>query len=162
MQPDPDGIGRDAEDLSRFGLAETIPHEQAEQFLVVGPHSGQRFQGWRLDRMDRRGCPRLCPQSEREFQATARAPMLVGDNATGDRQKPGQGCVHLGKTAHSAPGNREGLGHRVLGIGLQRRASEGVGKDRAVMLLEGGLEAAEGWGTHIARDGRGPLTVPAY
>ena len=161
MQADAHGIGRDAENRSRFGLAETVPHQQTEQFLIVGSHPGERFEGRRLNPMDRRDSLRLGAESEAKPEATARSTVLIGQNPAGDGQQPWQRGFRLRQAVNPTPGHREGLGHRVLGVGLGWRASKGVGENGAMVPPEGGLKAREGRGAHKARDDPGSPLVPA-
>ena len=140
---DADGIGRNAENFSRFSLAETIPHKQSEQFLIVGSHSSKRLEGWRLGSMERRAILRLGAESEPQQEAAARSAVVVGENPASCGQQPGQRGFRLRQAINPAPRDRKGLGHCVLGVGLIGGASEGEGQNGPVVLLEGSLKARD-------------------
>jgi len=140
VQTDRDGVRADAEHDAGLGLAEAVPGEQAEQFLVARAYSGERFKGGRFDHMDRRDILRLSPQPKAEAESSVPAAVLVSQNPAGDRHEPGQRRVKIGCLIEPAPGDGKSLRHRVLGVRLAGRASKGVSQDGALVLLEGSLE----------------------
>lgn len=90
MQADAHGIGTDPENLSRFRLAQTVPDQQTEQFLIVGSHPGEGFEGRCLDRVDCWDALELGVESEPEPEAAPGAAVLVGEDSAGGGQQPGE------------------------------------------------------------------------
>jgi hypothetical protein len=150
-EPDAHGIRGDAEDLAGFGLTETVPDQQAKEFLIIGSQPGQGLEGWRLDGMDRRDMLWLGAESKAEPQAAAGPSALVGEDAARGSQEPGQGHVGFRQAIDTPPCDSERLRYGVLGVGLALGPAEGECQDRAVMLLEGRFEAAQIRGAHLRR-----------
>jgi hypothetical protein len=93
--------------------------------------------------MDRRDILWLGAESKAEPEASAGPSVLVGKDAARGCQQPGQGHVGLGQTIDPPPRDGKRLSHRVLSVGLARRATESERQDSAVMSLEGIFEAAQ-------------------
>jgi hypothetical protein len=94
--------------------------------------------------VERRDVLWLGRESEAEPKASAGPSVLIGQDAPRGSQQPGQGNVRFRKAIDPTPRDGKGLCHRILGIGLARCTAKREGQDGAVMLLEGGLEAALG------------------
>ena len=160
MEADGNGVRADAEDDSGLGLAEAIPCQQAEQFLVVAPESGKRFERRRLDSVTDRGLLGLGAEPETESAAANRAPVLVGDDPPSDRQQPWHDGLDLRQTVDPAPRHGECLGDGVFSVCFARHPAQCVGKHDPVVTLEGGIETPDRGCAHRAPDERRSSRVP--
>jgi hypothetical protein len=125
-EPDAHGVGGDTEDLAGFGLTETVPDQQAKEFLILGSHPGQGLEGRRLDSVDHRDILGLGAESKAEPEASAGPSVLVGKDAARGGQQPGQGHVGLGQAIDPPPRDGKGLGDGVLSVAsldVRRRAN---------------------------------------
>lgn len=71
----------------------------------------------------------LLAKAQAEAEARQTAAALVGDQAAGDREQPGQGLTGVRQLVDPAPSDAERFGHDVLGIGLGCDAAQGVSQD---------------------------------
>ena len=105
METDRDGIGGDAENDPGLRLAEAVPRQQPEQFLIIRSQASKSLQCRRLAPGPYHGLLRLGAEPEPETEPTGRASVLIGDDPSGYGEEPRQCGIGLGQAVHPAPGH---------------------------------------------------------
>jgi len=154
VEADRHRIRGDAEDFGDLLVAEFFPGDKAQQLLIRGRQRGQGDEGGSVVVVAgaEGGRDVLHAQECRQSLATTVATAMVGEDAPGDGIEPREWL--LGRDGvELAPGDREGLGGHVLGIGEGPGATHRVGEDGTLVLGEDRVEASE-----LGTSGHGPGT----
>ena len=146
VEPDGDGAFRAPDDLTDAPVRELLPDGEPQQLLIRVAQPSQRIKdgpalvlGLQL-RLQFHGESRLAAQSQGQIHPPLVAPALVGQDPASDAVEPWQGAVAGWQFVQATPGDREGLGHGILGVAGVRDAATGVGEDGPIVGLVDGLE----------------------
>lgn len=144
MEADGGRVRRDPEDRRDLLVPQFLPRDEAQELLVGGREGRQGDEGGSVAVLAGvyRGGDVLDAQEGRESLPPAVATAVVGQDASGDGVEPwkrllGRDGVDL------APGDGEGLGGDILGVGKRLRTAHGVGEDVPLVLREERVEASE-------------------
>lgn len=144
MEADGGRVRRDPEDRRDLLVPQLLPRDEAQELLVGGRKGGKGDEGRPVAVIAgaHRGRDVLDAQERRESIPPAGAPSMVGEDPSGDgvepwKRLPGRDALDL------APGDGEGLGRHILGVGKRLGTAHGVGEDVPLVLREERVEAGE-------------------
>ncbi len=165
MEADGDGVRRDPEHCRDVLVAQLLPGDEAQELLVGGRKRGQGDEGGAvagLAGVYRRRDVLHAKEGGQSLASTV-ATSMIGQHSPRHGVQPGE-RLRGGDGVELAPGDREGLGSDVLGIGKVLCSPYRIGEDGALVLREDGVEARETGGRcgvgHRARTTGGGARFP--
>jgi len=135
MDPDGDGIHRDAKAVGDLGMAQFFPGHKSQELLVVWVQTGER--GHRCTRLVSELLTHLglyAREADPQRHSTQPRPALVGEDTARDRIQPGKSVGR--RVGDAPPRDAEGLRSGVFGVGFYRRPAQRIRKHPTVMRLE--------------------------
>ena len=136
-----DGVGGAAQDLSYFGVAETLPDDHREEVAVSLLERGERHlrAGVAIEGEDREGRRPFLEEAVLQPHPSEGGAAIVRHRPPGDPEEPEAVFGRSGDLGESAPGDEEHLGDDVLGV-VEWDAPADVARYRGQMALVEGVE----------------------